>query len=376
MARILHIINHLGKGGAEVLLLDVLKYANHKEFEYHILQPYGRSDMDSQAEELGVQLHFLNGDEKSGRMKLLGEGIEKIKSLKPDLINTHTRFSDMIGLYGGKVAGVKKRMMTAHSSGMYFLDSKPLSQGVVEYFVVRYACHFAAVSNSVREYLMKYGNIRDDRITVIYNGIDTQRNQGKVVSSKTGFRERIGLASSDYVVTSVGRLIPEKGFNHLIREFKIFSGKNTNAKLVICGIGPCADELKKQVNSLGIGNRIVFLDNKQDLPELFNASDCFVLSSRKEGFGLVLLEAMMSGLPVIGSNAGGIPEIVSNEVDGLIFNLRISGDLAHALDRLYSDKNLSTFLANAGRKKALEQFNVSVTSKKYEELYRTLLGLN
>lgn len=375
MPRILHIINQLAPCGAEILLLNVLKYSNRKEFDYHIMLPYGEDELDYRARDMGVELHHLGGA-KVGSRKLLGEGIEKIKSLKPDLINTHTRFSDMVGLYGGKVAGVKKRMMTVHQCGMYFLESKPFYRGVMEYFVVRYACHFVAVSKSVKEYVIKYGNIRDDRITVIYNGIDLEIWRKEPESDRSTIRKSFGLSDSDYVVAAPARLFPEKGFDHLIREFDVFSKKRQNAKLVICGFGPCENNLKNLVKRFNLENRILFLGNIPNLQELFKASDCFALSSRKEGFGLAFVEAMASGLPVIGSNVGAIPELISHEKDGLIFNIRIPGDLVKALDRIYSDKTLAESLGNAGKKKALEQFDVAFASKKYEELYRKILGLN
>jgi glycosyltransferase involved in cell wall biosynthesis len=375
MTRILHIINQLAPCGAEILLLNVLKYSNRKEFDYHIMLPYGEGELDYRAREMGVELHHLGGA-KCGHRKLLSQGVEKIKSLKPDLINTHNRCSDMIGLYGGKIAGVKKRMITVHQCGMYFLESKPFYMGVMEYFIVRYASHFVAVSNSVKEYVMKYGNIRDDRITVIYNGIDMEVWKKKPQSDRSAIRNSLGLSDDDFVVVAAARLFPEKGFDHLIREFRIFSSNRKNAKLVICGCGPSENNLKNLVKKLDLENRILFLGNIPYLREMFNAADCFALSSRKEGFGLAFVEAMASGLPVIGSNVGSIPELIRHEKDGLIFNIKISSDLAKMLDRIYSDKTFAAGLAVEGRKKALEQFDVTVTSRRNEELYGNLLGIN
>jgi glycosyltransferase involved in cell wall biosynthesis len=375
MPRILHIINKLDIGGAEVMILDILKYANRDEFDYHILLPYGKGELDNRAESYDINLHYLDGDKSSGKMKLLRQGVDKIRELKPDLIHTHTRFSDLIGLYGGKRAGVKTRIITIHAAGFYFLDSMPLHEGLIEYFVVRYASHFVVISKGVGEYIQKFGNVNPNFITLIYNGIDPERVCPEIINNRDAVRRNLGISEDEFVIVSMGRLIHEKGFDILLDEFKTYRNKTGNGKLIIIGYGKESGKLKEKASELNVAEHVIFTGKIDNPSELMRASDCFVLASRKEGFGITILEAMANGIPVIASDTGGIPEIINDGENGILVDVKKKSSISKAIESIQSDKEMVEKFIGAGKTTALEKFHVKHTSARYEDLYRELLSV-
>jgi glycosyltransferase involved in cell wall biosynthesis len=373
MFKILHIINKLDPGGAEVMLLDILKYADRKSFDYHILLPKGKGEFDHKAESMGLNLHYPPGSSNS-KISIYRECVNIIRKIKPDLIHTHTRFSDLIGLYGGKIAGVPVRLMTVHAAGMYFFDSPNFLEGLVEYFVVKNATHFAVISNGVKGYLQRNIKVRDDMISVIYNGIDIERVCPAAVKPSGQTRSELGLRSDDFIVCYAGRLAHEKGVDLLIDEFALISQKIVNAKLLIVGKGILEDTLRDQISKTGLQDKVVIHRHFGGLSDYLKASNCFVLPSRNEGFGLVILEAMANGLPVIASKVGGIPEIIEHRVNGLLFDNAQKGELAACIKMLHDDPNLSEEFIKAGKVTACEKFDVRFTTRNYEELYRRLIA--
>ncbi len=375
MPRILHIINKLDIGGAEVMILDILKYANRDEFDYHILLPYGKGELDNRAKSYGINLHYLDADKSSGKMKLLKQGVDKIRELKPDLIHTHTRFSDLIGLYGGKRAGVKTRIITIHAAGLYFLDSMPLHEGIIEYFVVRYASHFVVISKGVGEYIQKFGNVNPNYITLIYNGIDPERVCPERTTNRDAVRQKLGISKDEFVIVSMGRLIHEKGFDILLDEFKTYRDKTGNGKLIIIGDGKESGKLKEKASKLNMAEHVIFTGKISNPSELMRTSDCFVLASRKEGFGITILEAMANGIPVIASDTGGIPEIIRDGENGILVDIKQKGSISKAIESMQSDREMVEKFIVAGKTTALEKFHVKHTSARYEDLYRELLSV-
>lgn len=374
MPKILHIINRLGLGGAEVMLLDIIRNSNRAEFDYHILLPHGKGELDNRAASFSIPLHYLLEGEKSGRFNLLREGIAFLKNFKPNIIISHTRFSDLIGLYGGSKAGIPLRIMTVHAAGMYFYDSWPIHEGIAEYFVSRFAKHYVAVSREVIKYLQKYGNIPSEKITLIPNGIDPDRVCKTDIRNRDDVRKSLGFGKNQFVVLSVGRLIQAKGFDILLEEFANFAKKATDASLLIAGYGPEQNKLIRKTSRLKIADRAKFIGQYPNLSELLKSCDCYVMPSRQEGFGLSILEAMANGLPVIGNKVGAVPEIIENGVNGLSFSIRNKGELASRILDIYNDKKTALMYGENARKTALEKYHVKNTSQKYEELYRKLLS--
>ena len=186
-----------------------------------------------------------------------------------------------------------------------------------------------AVRDDMRKCLPKWPA---GRINTLYNRIDIDAVQAGQLSG-TPAREALGLSVDGFIVGNVGRLHPDKDQATLIRGFALaLPNLPTDSQLVIMGKGRLEEDLKELSNELGIGDQVLFLGQVPDARRYFRAFDVFALSSDHEPFGMVLLEAMAAGVPLLATACGGAKEVV--EGVGILFPLGDAEHLAHGLQHL------------------------------------------
>lgn len=212
-----------------------------------------------------------------------------------------------------------------HAFGVY---ERPMRRWFINRFKRRML--LIGVSNAVRDEMRSYlTGWPADRIETLYNRIDIKMLQAEQLPREMA-RKHLGLPDSAWVVGNVGRLHPDKDQETLIRGFAAALPKlPTGAQLAIMGKGRLEFQLKALVEELGIADSVIFLGQIKDGRKYFKAFDVFALSSDHEPFGMVLLEAMSAGLPVISCATGGAVEVVSGL--GWLFPLRDSAALASRL---------------------------------------------
>ena len=190
-----------------------------------------------------------------------------------------------------------------------------------------------AVSDAVRDDIRSsLPKLSKEQIGTLYNRVDYFALRSAQLDRETA-RQKLGLSANDYIFANVGRLHPDKDQRTLIDGFSKVIEKLPLAKLVILGKGRLESELKLQVSSLQLEDRVLFLGMVPDGYKYFKAFDSFVLSSDHEPFGMVLLEAMAAGLPIICSNCGGGREVVNG--CGYLFAMGDERALAQNMRRLY-----------------------------------------
>jgi glycosyltransferase involved in cell wall biosynthesis len=186
-----------------------------------------------------------------------------------------------------------------------------------------------AVRDDMRKCLPKWP---DSRIQTLYNRIDVQALQDSQLSRHEA-RETLGLAMDAWIVGNVGRLHPDKDQATLLHGFaKALPGLPVNSQMVILGTGRLEQDLKALARELGVGDRVLFLGQVPEARRYFRAFDVFALSSDHEPFGMVLLEAMAAGVPLLATAAGGAREVV--EGVGILFPLGDAEHLAQGLQHL------------------------------------------
>lgn len=223
-----------------------------------------------------------------------------------------------------------------------------------------------AVSNYVKEMLKKRYGIDSE---VIYHGIDADKFKPK---NKAESKRRLGYKETDSIILFVGKLHPYKDPLTLIKAISMAVEKNANLHLVMIGDGELYTEVEKEISKLNLSNHVRLfrrVDN-QTLEMLYDAVDVFVLTSVNEAFGMVLLEAMASGLPVIASDSGACPEVIRNA--GVLFNRGDCTDLAEKIITLSSDKGLSRKLAKACLERVEENFSWKDKINQYCKLYKRI----
>jgi glycosyltransferase involved in cell wall biosynthesis len=171
------------------------------------------------------------------------------------------------------------------------------------------------------------------------------------------------------VIGTIARLVPEKGLDVLCRALVDVPG----AQLVIAGSGPEEPAIRALVAELGIAGRVDLLGWVDRPRELLPSFDVFALSSRVEGFALVIVEAMLAGLPVVATRVGGVPEAVVDGETGLLAEPGDPASLAAALNATLRHPELRRRIGEGGRARALADFTVGAMAEKYEALYRSVM---
>lgn len=215
------------------------------------------------------------------------------------------------------------------------------------------------------------------KIKVIHNGIDTTWWQSQILrftdKERKEIKEEVFHAKENtLIITTIAELHERKGLKYLINAIAILVEKFSNIKLVIIGEGKERDKLKLQIKKLKLEKNISLIGHQQKIPKLLKASDIFALPSRREAFGLVNAEAMISELPVVATKAGGIPEIVADGKTGLLVEPENAKDLAAALDKLISSESERQKLGQAGKERVLKHFDAKKMAEQYEKIYESL----
>jgi glycosyltransferase involved in cell wall biosynthesis len=179
-------------------------------------------------------------------------------------------------------------------------------------------------------------NIVNNKLYFINIGV-YEFNQKKIIDKNT-FREKLNIKKDDFVILFVGRLIDIKNIPMLLKGFKLFTKKNQATKLLLAGDGNKNEELINMAEKLNISNDVVFTGNleKEELANYYNIADVFTLTSHYDNFPNVLIEAMSFGVPCIGTNVGGIPDIIEDGMSGYIVD---SDNESMLVDKLIICKN-------------------------------------
>lgn len=221
-----------------------------------------------------------------------------------------------------------------------------------------------AVSPTVLEQARDLNGSLRTRSSVIYNFV------------KEPSLEPAPLPQDPIVLLCLGRVISQKGFDVALEAFASIANRYGNVKLVIAGDGEDKPKLEKLADILGISARVEFTGwvSPNDVPGLINRSTIVVMPSRKEGFGVVAAEAAMMARPVVGSDCGGLRDVIQDRTNGLLVEKENPLALAGALSMLLEDPDGAREMGLAGRERAIRDFDLKTCIGKHERLYRSLAG--
>ncbi|MBD3291979.1 MAG: glycosyltransferase [Armatimonadia bacterium] len=278
-----------------------------------------------------------------------------------DVIHAHWAAS---GLFGVIVGGLSRTpvVVTTHGTDINGLPDRG-PRVMLTRWVLRRANRVVCVSNSLADRVAELG-VSVGKVQVIHNGVDSDLFC-PARDSRPGRR-----------LIYVGRLTPEKGVEYLIRALAVLQQGTPDVHLKIVGDGPDRPRLEQQTRDLGVADAVTFTGPKphEQIPDLMRQSDLLVLPSLSEGFGIVLIEAMATGLPVIATETGGIPEIVRHGENGLLVQARDAQGLAASIETLFGDHRRCRRLAEHGMQIARERFTIENQIRRYERVYAQCIG--
>ncbi len=301
-----------------------------------------------------------------------------------DIIHAHNAYVAASALKIARRVGAKF-VYTCHN-GMWCSDRVNLYEEYLirrlESKVIKESNISIAVSQNLRENIIRKGKVPEDKLVTIYNGVDINFFNPNVDCNDIISKYNL---EGDFIVLFVGRISPAKGLECLIKAANIL--KDQPIKFLIVGpfkymfhegdsTAKYAKLLLELVKKYNLKKRVMFTDAvpRSDLPKFYAACDVFVLPSVYEAMGMVLVEAMAAGKPIIGSRVGGIPEIIEEGKNGLLFGLKSYEDLAEKILMLMENEKLKNKMGRTSRRIVEKIFSWRNISKKiFREIYLEVL---
>jgi L-malate glycosyltransferase len=287
-----------------------------------------------------------------------------------DILHVHYAIPHAVcAILGKQMSGKDVKIVTTlHGTDITVLGYDPSLTGAI-----RFGIEKSDVVTAVSSALVKQTNdlIQPDKdIHTVYNFIDERVY--KAVDSQH-LRNEYGIKDNEKVIIHVSNFRGVKRVTDVVAAFNLIQ-KEIPAKLLLVGDGPEMTVICRQVGELGLEDKVLFLGKQDNLEELYSLSDIKLLLSEKESFGLVALEAMACGVPSIGTNVGGIPEVIEDGYNGFICEVGNVAQVAEKSLLLLKDETLHKELSGHALQTARTKFHSSKIVEEYERIYKELLS--
>jgi len=360
---ILHIVISLATGGLEKFVLDLVR-ANQTKFEHVIvcLEQLGELADTSVAD--SISLNMQPGLRLSVAFELAKIAHEK----KTAVIHTHNEKAQ----FYGALAGFLARVPVVHTK--HGKNSTDWRSVVRNNLAARFCKKVVAVSHDAAVQCVEDEKIPAGKVMTILNGVDLSRFSRVIDHAKA--RCQLGIDPNIPVVGIVARLALIKDHANLLTACRLVKDANHSFNLLIVGDGPLRSEMEQLTALLGLEGCVIFTGSRSDIPELMQAMDVFVLSSRSEGVSLTLIEAMACELPIVATAVGGNPEVVKEGVTGFLVPSQNPEALAEKIIQLLVDPVLRLQFGKAGHRRAETEFSLSRAADQYVSLYHSILHEN
>ncbi|ANN77270.1 glycosyltransferase family 4 protein [Bordetella flabilis] len=320
-----------------------------------------RAQLVKRLSDEGFTVHKVDMDGVANYFKGIAAIRRILREGRYDVLNTHSRRDTVIAAPAARMAGTPLIVRTRH------LASKVGSMW--SYTVLPH--RVTAVSDHVREYLITRGVPREYAAT-LYSPIVPPPP-----IEKSTLRDELGLAATDIVVGCVAVMRPAKGHIDLIDAMLPLMRTRPNLHLVFVGSGsPTFERVQAYIGELGLQSHIHLMGTRRDVPNLLAGFDLFALATQQEASGTVYVEAQASGLPVVGTNVGGVAEMFRDGVSGILVPPKDQAALTAALQRLIDDPALRRQMGEAGRRMIREEgvFSPQRLAERTELIYRKWLA--
>lgn len=364
--RVMHIIPMLGPGGAEHVVVHIARGLNRQRFEVAVLSIWRRvgSDLEQLLDHSDVQVSYLG--KSSGFDGRIYQRLHRVlKDYRPDVVHTHLH----VLRYALPSMLLLRQMSCLHTvHNLAEREIEPRARCIQRYALTHGLCP-VAVSKEVAVSLEQCYGIRNSR--VIPNGIPTSDYSVSRIS-RSEWRRREGFRDDQILFVCVARFAPQKNHALLLKAFSGRPASDPRAHLVLIGEGDLHEQLTEHAASLGLTHKIHFLGLRTDIADALSATDVFVLSSDWEGNPLSVMEAMAAGLPIVSTAVGGVPDLFTNEKEGILVPPGNASRLSNAMAALLASTETRRSMGMGGQARAKNHFDVSRMIREYEQIYESL----
>ncbi len=302
----------------------------------------------------------------------LWQVLRLIRRERVALVHTHTSKAGFVGRLAAWLARVPVIVHTPHGHVFYgYYGPGPTAVFIaLERFAARLTDRIVVLTERGREEHLARGIGRREQFSVIPSGVDLHAIRRGAPPYETA-RGRLGVDSECRLIVGLGRLVPVKGFQVLVKALPLIRSLVPSARLLLVGDGPLREALVSDAGALGVADRVEIAGPQFAPAPFLAAADVVVVPSLNEGMGRVLVEAMALGRPVVATRVGGIPAVVADGETGSLVPPDDPSALARAVSGLLNDPGLRLRMGEAGRRRA-EQFSLAVMESGLLDLYRGL----
>ncbi len=367
---IAHVIFHLGVGGLENGLVNLINHIPETRYRHAIICLKGFSEFHKRLKRKDVEIITLNKREGKD-FSIYGKLFRVFKQLNPDIVHTRN-LTAMEAQVIATLSGVKARVHGEHGRDIFDLDGKNRKYNLLRKVICPFIHHFTAVSKDLEHWLINTVNVPQTRVHQIYNGVEHLRFRPNGVVSiealPSGF-----LDDNPFVVGAVGRMAEIKDFPTLVKAFLILHKKlsvtDRPLRLVIVGDGIARAQCEALLHATGVEQSAWFPGERDDIPQLMSMMNLFVLPSLGEGISNTILEAMASGLPVVATRVGGNSELVLEEETGSLVSPGNPTVLAQAINNYYQNDAMARKHGQRAREIIEQQFSMDAMTNGYLAVY-------
>jgi len=366
MMHVLHVITTINRGGAENHLFDLVRAQVALGLTVTVAYLKGDGYWASSMGDLGVSVAPL-GLRFYGDLAPLCKLRRLINITKPDIVHAHMPPAELYTCLALLlIQPVPILVISKHNDERFFVG---LGQRFVGRWVLTRAKRVISISNAVYRHVEANLRPRPHQVVTVYYGIDPRPYQAITKQVISDVRTSWGVPEGTHVIGTVTRFVPQKSLHVLLKAYANFrAGAVRDSRLVLVGRGPLEEGLRQLAANLGIENSVVWAGFREDIQAVMGAFDCFALTSKYEGFGRVLLEAMAAGRPVVATAVSAIPEVVADGVTGILCPAGDVESVAAAFSRL-TEPALHASFGEAGKQRVERSFSIESMLGKTMSIY-------
>ncbi|WP_421710966.1 glycosyltransferase [Alcanivorax sp.] len=369
--RVLHSLESVSSGGVEQRRLSLARHLDPQIYEQQLICTKAIKSLPTQFEEAGCKITEVGAFRSILDLPRYKSALRVIREFRPHIIHGAV----FEGVAMSAIAGTLGRVPVIIGEE----TSNPINRSWRGNFIYKgitaLTHHMVAVSPAVEIYLTEKIGLARDKVSVIPNGVSEKKRPS--VESTINLRIKLGLTEKDFVIGTVGRLFDRsKRVSDIIKAMPLIVQNTSNAKLLVVGTGPDEPQLRELAKSLGLTDKILFVGYQSDTRQFYELMDVFVLASAHEAFGLVLVEAMFSRLPVVATRVGGIPKVVVDGETAFLCDPFSPSQIADKVIPFFKSAALRKTFGDAGKERARKYFSENRYVTDVSQLYQKLLNVN
>lgn len=365
---ILHIVEDLRIGGLERVIQSIVFGLDRGKYNVEVWCLAEGGEIADEISEQGIPVKVLGMKSYYNPRRIL-ELAFLLQEAKIDLIHCHGYFASTFSRLAGLMAGRAAMVQHMHTTEHRFSPRNVRIEALLSLYTDQVIC----VSEAVKTFAVEALGIPEIRTCVIYNTAFAKSNG----SQGAGLEERraeLKLEVDDMVIVTLASLTRNKGHEVLLHAARQLRQQHPRIKFLVVGDGPLRGELKAQAEQRGLAGHVAFTGLQTDVRPYLEMAHMLVLPTLyREGLSVALIEGAAAGLPLVGSNLGGIPEVIVHQQNGFLVRPGDASDLAAAIGQLIANPDLRGRMGRASREIYETRFSQGLILRRIEELYDRLL---